>query len=165
MRATCIVTHFNYGRFVVEACTSALAQVHPFDEILLVDDGSTDGSTDVLTTHYGSHDRVHLVLKPNGGQLSCFAEGFARATGDVVFFLDADDIYEPDYVAAGRLRRPWSRRVRAPRVPDDSAPDVAAGGHVRANRAAQKDPAVAEAGHRCVGSRSLRAQSRGKPIA
>jgi glycosyltransferase involved in cell wall biosynthesis len=99
MRATCIVTHFNYGRFVVEACTSALAQAHPFDEILLVDDGSTDGSLDVVKAHYGSHDRVHLVLKSNGGQLSCFAEGVARATGDIVFFLDADDVYEPDYVA------------------------------------------------------------------
>jgi len=98
MRTTCIVTHFNYGRFVIDACASALAQAHPFDQILLVDDGSTDGSTDVLTTHYGSHDRIQLVLKPNGGQLSCFAEGFARATGDVVFFLDADDVYEPDYV-------------------------------------------------------------------
>ena len=98
-RATCIVSHFNYGRFVVEACESALAQVHPFGEILLVDDGSTDGSTDVVTRHYASHDLIHLVLKPNGGQLSCFAEGFARSTGDVVFFLDADDVYEPEYVS------------------------------------------------------------------
>jgi glycosyltransferase involved in cell wall biosynthesis len=100
MRTTCIVTHFNYGRFVVDACASALSQIHPFDEILLVDDGSTDGSADVVTAHYAAHDRVQLVRKENGGQLSCFAEGFARATGDIVFFLDADDVYEPDYVAA-----------------------------------------------------------------
>jgi glycosyltransferase involved in cell wall biosynthesis len=99
VRATCIVSHFNYAKFVVDACESALSQVHPFDEILLVDDGSTDGSTDVVTKHYASHDRIQLVCKPNGGQLSCFAEGFARATGDVVFFLDADDIYEPEYVS------------------------------------------------------------------
>jgi glycosyltransferase involved in cell wall biosynthesis len=99
MRATCIVTHYNYGKYVEEACASALSQSRPFDQILLVDDGSTDGSADVVRARFGSHDRIQLVLKPNGGQLSCFAEGFARATGDVVFFLDADDLYEPEYLA------------------------------------------------------------------
>jgi glycosyltransferase involved in cell wall biosynthesis len=98
MKTTCLVSCYNYARFVGEAVDSALRQTIPFDQIVVVDDGSTDGSLELLTGRYGRDPVVQLVGKTNQGQLSCFNEGFARATGDVVFFLDADDVYEPDYV-------------------------------------------------------------------
>jgi glycosyltransferase involved in cell wall biosynthesis len=95
---TCIISNHNYARFVGEAIEGALRQTVPFDEIIVVDDGSTDGSLDLVETNYGRHPVVQIIGKENRGQLSCFNEGFARATGEIVFFLDADDVYEPHYV-------------------------------------------------------------------
>jgi glycosyltransferase involved in cell wall biosynthesis len=99
MTTTCLINNYNYADFVADAVDSALAQTVPFDQIIVVDDGSTDGSVERLMRLRAAHGRVEIVAKQNQGQLSCFNEGLARATGDVVFFLDADDLYEPDYLA------------------------------------------------------------------
>ncbi len=64
--------------------------------MIAVDDGSTDGSPEILTAYTG---RVELVFKENGGQASAVNAGFARCTGDVVIFLDADDVLLPDAAA------------------------------------------------------------------
>ena len=91
-----IVNNFNYSRFVGAAVESALAQSHPNVNVIAVDDGSTDGSQDVLR---GYADEVELVLKENGGQASAVNAGFTKCTGDVVIFLDADDILLPNAAA------------------------------------------------------------------
>jgi glycosyltransferase involved in cell wall biosynthesis len=98
MRTTCLISNFNYARFLAEAIDGALCQSHAFDEIIVVDDGSTDGSLEMLKARYGCHSSIQIVDQPNRGQLACFNAGFARATGEIVFFLDADDIFEPHYV-------------------------------------------------------------------
>ncbi|MEX0679335.1 MAG: glycosyltransferase [Pirellulales bacterium] len=98
MTTTCLVSNYNYANFIGQAVDSALGQTLPFDEIIVVDDGSTDGSVDLLASRYAESPTIHVVSKPNGGQLSCFNEGFAGSRGDVVFFLDADDVYEPRYL-------------------------------------------------------------------
>jgi len=95
---TCLINNYNYGRFVVEAVDSALAQTTAFDQIIVVDDGSTDDSIAQLHRAFGGHARVEIISKHNAGQLSCFNAGAERVTGDVVFFLDADDAYEPQHV-------------------------------------------------------------------
>lgn len=100
MRTACLINHYNYGRFVEDALDSVLAQTVPLDEIVLVDDGSDDGSRDLVARLAERHPRVRVVLKENGGQLSCFNVGFAASSADVVFFLDADDTWEPGYVEA-----------------------------------------------------------------
>src|SRR5262249_34050216 len=87
-----------YKRYIADAVDSALAQTTPLNEIIIVDDGSTDDSQEFIRRRYSRHDIVKLVTKENQGQLSCFNEGFRRSTGDIVFFLDADDIYEINYV-------------------------------------------------------------------
>ena len=99
LTTSCLINNHNYLPFVVEAIESALGQTQPFNEIIVVDDGSTDGSAQLLASTYSGHNRVQLVTKRNEGQLSCFNEGFARAQGQIVFFLDADDVLESDYVA------------------------------------------------------------------
>lgn len=98
MKTTCLVNNYNYADFVGQAIDSVLAQTQPFDEIIIVDDGSTDGSLDVITAAVANRNDIHVIAKKNEGQLSCFNEGFAAAAGDLIFFLDADDLYTPRYL-------------------------------------------------------------------
>lgn len=87
-----VINNHDYGRFVAAAIDSALAQRHRPLQVVVVDDGSTDTSRAIIA---GYADRVVTVLKANGGQASAFNAGFARCRGDVVIFLDADDVLEP----------------------------------------------------------------------
>jgi hypothetical protein len=87
-----IVNNFNYAPFLEAAIDSALAQDHSPVRVIVVDDGSTDDSR-ALIASYG--DRITPVFKDNGGQASALNAGFARSTGDVVIFLDADDVLLP----------------------------------------------------------------------
>lgn len=99
-----VITNYNYKRFVGEAIESALAQTRPAAQIIVIDDGSTDNSDEFLKQRYEAHPGVTLVFSENRGQLSGFALGTARSTGDVVCFLDADDLWMPDYIEKlGRL--------------------------------------------------------------
>jgi glycosyltransferase involved in cell wall biosynthesis len=99
MLATCLINSFNYRPYVGEAVESALGQSRPFDQILVIDDGSTDGSRQFLEQRFGSTPRVQIIGKENGGQLSCFNAAIPHVTGDVLFFLDADDRFRPSYLA------------------------------------------------------------------
>lgn len=86
--ASIIVDNFNYGRFLKESVESALQQTYPHKEVIVVDDGSSDDSRDIIA---GFGDRIIPVLKENGGQASAFNAGFKVSRGHVVLFLDADD--------------------------------------------------------------------------
>lgn len=99
MKTTCLINNYNYQHFLAEAVDSALEQTLPFDEIVVVDDGSTDGSVALLRSRYGRRAKVKVIEKSNEGQLSCFNRGFQRTTGDLICFLDADDVYQRDYLA------------------------------------------------------------------
>jgi glycosyltransferase involved in cell wall biosynthesis len=100
VKTTCLINNYNYGQYVTEAIDSALKQTIAFDEIIVVDDGSEDGSQKLISDRYANTRVVRLICQENGGQLSCFNEGFAASTGDLIFFLDADDIYETSRVQA-----------------------------------------------------------------
>ncbi len=89
---TILINNFNYGRFLLEAIESALGQTYQPVEVLVVDDGSTDDSREVIARYGG---RVRTLFKPNGGQTSTFNAGFRHARGDVILFLDADDTLLP----------------------------------------------------------------------
>lgn len=88
-----IVNNYNYGRFLPQAIDSALQQTYARTEVLVVDDGSTDHSREVIGRYDG---QVTAILKENGGQASAFNAGFARSHGDIVIFLDADDVLLPE---------------------------------------------------------------------
>jgi glycosyltransferase involved in cell wall biosynthesis len=90
-----VINNYNYEGFLGEAIDSALSQTYPNIEVVVVDDGSTDTSREVISS-YG--DRIVPVLKSNAGQASCFNEGFKASTGEIIFFLDADDLFAPDKV-------------------------------------------------------------------
>jgi glycosyltransferase involved in cell wall biosynthesis len=87
-----IIDNYNYGRYLADAIASALGQTYPRTEVIVVDDGSTDDSWEVIARF---PDQVKPVLKENGGQASAFNAGFDRSRGDVVLFLDADDMVHP----------------------------------------------------------------------
>jgi glycosyltransferase involved in cell wall biosynthesis len=92
-----VVTNHNYGRFLGQALESALTQDYAPVELVVVDDGSTDDSRDVLRS-FGP--RVTAVFEDCGGQAAAAGAGFAACAGEVVIFLDADDVLLPS--AAGR---------------------------------------------------------------
>ena len=76
-KTTCLVNNYNYCKFVVQAIESALAQSTPFDEIIVVDDLSTDDSVNIIKEKYQDNSRIKIVVKDkNEGQLSAFNEGF-----------------------------------------------------------------------------------------
>jgi glycosyltransferase involved in cell wall biosynthesis len=95
--ASVIITNYNYARFLGEAIDSALGQTYPHTEVVVVDDGSTDGSRELIASYAG---RVRAVFKPNGGMMSAYNAGFAASRGQVVFSLDSDDVFVPSTVAA-----------------------------------------------------------------
>lgn len=94
-----VVTSYNYRDFVIEAVESALAQSRAAVQVIIVDDGSTDGSDELLLQHYGADERIVLICGRNGGQLDAFQRGVSRVQADVVCFLDSDDRWAPDYLA------------------------------------------------------------------
>ena len=91
-----IIDNYNYAGYVSAAIESALSQTYPLCEVVVVDDGSTDSSRDTIAS-FG--DKIRPILKPNGGQASAFNAGFAIAKGDIVCFLDSDDVFLPTKVA------------------------------------------------------------------
>jgi len=91
-----VINNYNYARFLVNAIESACAQTHPQTRVIVVDDGSTDESRQLLR---GYDEKVAVVLKENGGQASALNAGIERCDGDVVLFLDADDTLRPEAAA------------------------------------------------------------------
>ena len=90
-----IINNYNYGRFLAEAINSILNQTYQNIELIVVDDGSTDNSQEIIA---GYGDKLISVIKKNGGQASAINQGFAIATGEIVIFLDSDDILLPEIV-------------------------------------------------------------------
>jgi glycosyltransferase involved in cell wall biosynthesis len=95
-----VIANYNYRAFVAEAVRSALRQTPPPLEVIVVDDGSTDGSPEFLRREFGDEPAVKLVCQDNRGQLSAFAAGIMACQGAVVCLLDADDIWESGHLRA-----------------------------------------------------------------
>jgi glycosyltransferase involved in cell wall biosynthesis len=94
-RASVVIDNYNYAPFLQQAIDSALTQTYPGTEVVAVDDGSTDESPEIIDA-YG--ERVIAVLKENRGQASALNAGLGASSGDVVCFLDADDVLLPSAV-------------------------------------------------------------------
>jgi len=92
-----IIDNYNYGRFLQDAIESALNQTYPNIEVIVVDDGSTDNSREIIG-HYVDAGLIKAVLKENGGQASAMNAGFKVSNGDLVVFLDADDVLRPEAI-------------------------------------------------------------------
>jgi glycosyltransferase involved in cell wall biosynthesis len=87
-----IINNYNYDRFLSQAIDSALNQTYRYFEVIVVDDGSTDNSREIIAA-YG--DRIIPIFQTNGKQAAAFNSGFARSKGDIIIFLDSDDYLFP----------------------------------------------------------------------
>jgi glycosyltransferase involved in cell wall biosynthesis len=105
-----VIPNYNYEAFVGAAIESALALEWPRLEVIVVDDGSTDASRHVIA-QYAS--RVTVIHQENAGQLAACNTGFARASGNVVIFLDSDDMLHPGLIReVAPLWRPGISKVQ-----------------------------------------------------
>jgi glycosyltransferase involved in cell wall biosynthesis len=104
-RVSAVVTTYNYARFLPDALDSVLAQSHRDLEVVVVDDGSTD-DTDAVVARYAERG-VRYVRRERGGAGRARNTGLELTSAPLVAFLDADDAWLPDRVAAGvsHLRR------------------------------------------------------------
>ena len=90
-----LINNFNYCQYLTRAIDSALSQTYAPIEVIVVDDGSTDGSQQVIA---GYSSKVIAVLKENEGQASAFNAGVASSRGNILCFLDSDDWFYPTKV-------------------------------------------------------------------
>ncbi len=90
MKISVVIACYNAEPFIAEAVESALAQDLSPGEILIVDDGSTDASMAALAPYAG---KLKIIHQPNGGIAAARNTGLAHATGDIIAFLDADDVW------------------------------------------------------------------------
>ncbi len=98
---SCIVPVFNGERYLREALDSIFAQTYRPLEVLVVDDGSTDGTAAVIAT-YG--DQVRSLRQANAGPAAARNLGLSAARGGFVAFLDADDLWHPEKLARQMAR-------------------------------------------------------------
>ncbi len=98
MKVSIAISNYNYENFLVECIDSVLEQTYRDLEIIIIDDGSTDGSAGLIEKHYRKNEFVKFITKSNGGQLSAFNEAVKHATGDIICFLDSDDLYKENYI-------------------------------------------------------------------
>jgi glycosyltransferase involved in cell wall biosynthesis len=94
MRVSVIIPTYNYGRFVCEAVESVLNQTHPPHEVIVVDDGSTDDTAQVLKPYSGT-GRICYHRQENAGLSAARNAGLSKATGEVLALLDSDDVWHP----------------------------------------------------------------------
>jgi glycosyltransferase involved in cell wall biosynthesis len=95
-RVSVIVTAFNHERYIRDAIQSVLDQTYHDYEVIVVDDGSTDATAERVSAF---SDRVFLVRQENQGVAGSRNTGIGRARGQLLAFLDGDDVWEPDKLA------------------------------------------------------------------
>jgi glycosyltransferase involved in cell wall biosynthesis len=97
-RVSVVIPCYNHGRFLATCIESVLAQSAAAAQVIVVDDGSTDSTPDVAGTFAG---QITWVTQPNQGLSAARNAGLARATGEFIHFLDADDYLHPDFLKKG----------------------------------------------------------------
>lgn len=101
-----IIGFYNHERFVEATIRSALAQTHAPLQVIVVDDGSSDRSQDIIRS-FGN--AVQTIFQKNQGQLAACRNALQHAEHDIVIFLDSDDLLEPH--AASTIVEAWREGV------------------------------------------------------
>jgi glycosyltransferase involved in cell wall biosynthesis len=104
-----VIPTYNRKATVRRAIDSVLAQTRKPAEIIIVDDGSADGTAEMLAQAYGRS--IRLIPQENGGASRARNTGITAATGALIAFLDSDDVWEPEKLAAQTGALEGSRAV------------------------------------------------------
>lgn len=96
MKFSIITPLYNKSQYIGDTINSVLSQSYTDFELIVVDDSSTDNSVDIVNSFIDS--RIHLYTKPNGGVSAARNFGIGKAKGEIICFLDADDIWDIHYL-------------------------------------------------------------------
>ncbi len=98
MLVSVLIDNYNYANYLGECLQSVCEQTYENIEIVVVDDGSSDNSKEIIESFAQKDKRIKPVFKQNGGQASAFNEGIKHCTGEIICFLDSDDLFETNKV-------------------------------------------------------------------
>jgi glycosyltransferase involved in cell wall biosynthesis len=90
-----VITTFNQASYIAAALESVLGQTYPLHQVIVVDDGSRDGTPDAIRPYL---DHIHYIRQENRGVAPARNTGVAAASGDLIAFLDGDDVWEPEKI-------------------------------------------------------------------
>src|SRR5260370_7124598 len=93
MRLSVVIPSYNQAQFLRATLDSVLSQSCPDIEILVLDGGSSDDTVSILES-YG--EKIEWVSQKDGGEADAINQGLQRATGDILTYLNSDDVYLPD---------------------------------------------------------------------
>ena len=94
-----LIPAFNEAKVIAASVRQILASTHRKVRIIVIDDGSTDGTSDVVRASFAGDQRVSLVTTQNGGKARAINFGLAHADGDIIVVLDADTQFEPQTIS------------------------------------------------------------------
>ena len=89
---------YNASRFISQTIDSVLTQTFTDWEMIIVDDGSKDDSSDIVEKYVKKDSRIRLIQQPNGGSANARNHGIREATGRYIALLDADDLWLPQFL-------------------------------------------------------------------
>jgi poly-beta-1,6 N-acetyl-D-glucosamine synthase len=94
-----VIAAYNEEKVIVRTVEALLASRYPDLEVLVVDDGSKDRTSEVVAEAFGNEPRVRLFRKENGGKASALNRGIVEARGDILVSLDADTLFAPETIS------------------------------------------------------------------
>jgi cellulose synthase/poly-beta-1,6-N-acetylglucosamine synthase-like glycosyltransferase/peptidoglycan/xylan/chitin deacetylase (PgdA/CDA1 family) len=97
-QVTVLIPAFNEEAAIVQTIKAALACDYPKLEILVMDDGSTDHTPELVRANFGDDPRVRMISQPNRGKPAALNHGLAEATGEVIISIDGDTIVDPEAI-------------------------------------------------------------------